>query len=76
MLRYVQDAEIIQDSQHSFTKGRSCLTDVVAFCDRVTAPMDRRKVTDVIYLYLCTAFEMIPYHILISKLERNGLLCG
>lgn len=35
MLRHVQD-EVIWDSQHSFTKEKSCLTNLVTFYDRVT----------------------------------------
>lgn len=29
--------EVIRDSQHSFTKGRLCLTHLVAFYDRAMA---------------------------------------
>ena len=35
--------------------------------------MDKGRVTDAIYLYLCKAFDMIPHHILISQLKRYGL---
>lgn len=34
-LRHIQD-EVIRDSQHSFTKEKSCLTNLVTFYDRVT----------------------------------------
>ena len=48
----------------------------MAYYDRVTALVDGKKVVDVIYLDFCKASDMVPHHILLSKLEKCGLKDG
>ena len=63
MLRHMEEKEVIQDNQHDFTRGKSCLNNLVS--------VENESATDVIYLDFSKAFDMIPHNILLSSGSRT-----
>ena len=63
----------IRPSQHGFTNGRSCLTNLISFYDKVTRLVDEGQAVDVVYLDFRRAFDTVPLSILVEKLAAHGL---
>ena len=63
----------IRPSQHGFTNGRSCLTNLISFYDKVTCLVDEGKAVDVVYLDFSKAFDTVPHSTLVEKLAAHGL---
>ncbi|PKU28157.1 rna-directed dna polymerase from mobile element jockey- hypothetical protein [Limosa lapponica baueri] len=71
--KHLKEQEVIGSGQHGFTKGKSCLTNFIAFYDVITGWLDERRAGNVIYLDFSKAFDAVSHNILIRKLRKRGL---
>ena len=73
---HLETFKLIKDSQHGFTKGRSCLTNLLSFFSEVYEAVDKDKAYDVVYLDFSKAFDRVPHERLIRKVEAHGIRGG
>ncbi|PKU33134.1 rna-directed dna polymerase from mobile element jockey-like [Limosa lapponica baueri] len=70
---HIMDNQGIRPSQHGFMKGRSCLTNLVSFYDKMTWLLDEGKAVDIVYLDFRKAFDTVHPRVLMEKLAAYGL---
>ena len=72
-IKQVEEKKVIRSSQHGFTKGKSCLTNLITFYNGMTGWVDEGRAVDVVYLDFSKAFDTISHNIVIGKLRKCGL---
>ena len=73
IVEHLEKNVLITDSQHGFRKGRSCLTNLLTFLEKVTGYIDCGSHVDAIFLDFAKAFDKVPHQRLASKLLCHGI---
>lgn len=68
--KLVEEREVIRHSQHGFTKGQSCVINLIAFYAVMTIWVDEGKAVDVVYLDFSKALDTFSYNVLVMKLSK------
>jgi len=73
LVLHLESNELIVNSQHGFRKGRSCLTNLLEFLDKVTGCIDTGDSVDIIFLDFAKAFDKVSHKRLLLKLKAHGI---
>ena len=73
IIKHLDRYALIRESQHGFTRGKSCLTNLLDFFEEVTKILDNGEAVDLIYLDFAKAFDKVPHCRLFKKLEAHGI---
>jgi hypothetical protein len=73
LVNHLEKNKLLAESQHGFRRGRSCLTNVLVFLDKVTRSIDEGIPIDSIYLDFAKAFDKVPHIRLLKKVESHGI---
>ena len=73
ILEYLESKGLLNPAQHTFRKGRSCLSQLLQHYQQVLNIMEHGDSADVIYLDFSKAFDKVDHKILIHKLSTVGI---
>ena len=85
--QHVDDHSALSQKQHGFSKGKSCLTNLLETFEDITDSLDRGDGVDVVFLDYQKAFDSVLHRRLLSKMQAyeiggkilnwiEGFLCG
>ena len=73
IVQYLEANQLLKDSQHGFRSGRSCLTNILVFLDKITEWVDQGEMVDVVFLDFAKAFDKVSHQRLLLKVAGLGI---
>ena len=73
IVEHLKRNNLLNDAQHGFREGRSCLTNLLETLEQWTEILDEGDCIDVAYLDFRKAFDLVSHEHLIYKLTKYGI---
>jgi hypothetical protein len=73
IINHLSVNNLLNQNQHGFTKGKSCVTNLLETVDLLTSELSKNNATDVVFIDFAKAFDVVPHKRLIKKLAAYGI---
>ena len=73
LMDYLEQNKIINNNQHGFRKGHSCLSQLLSHTTFILDQMNQGNDVDTIYVDYSKAFDKVDHGILLKKLKLYGI---
>ncbi|KAK3893477.1 hypothetical protein Pcinc_002696 [Petrolisthes cinctipes] len=73
MTMFLEETDMMNNNQHGFRAGCSCLTQLLAHYEKVLTSLENNKDVDVVYLEFAKAFDKVDHGILLHKPRQMGI---
>ena len=73
MFDHLEGNKLIIESQPGFRHGKSCLSNLLCFLDKITRSLEEGASADAIYLDFAKVFDKVPHAHLLNKLRSHGI---
>ena len=69
LVDFFHENNLFNNSQHGFRVGRSCLSQLLAYHDKIISMLENGFNVDTVYLDFAKAFDKVDHRIVIKKLS-------
>jgi len=73
LTKFLDSHQLLCKKQHGFSRGRSCVTNLLETLENQTKALDEGFGLDIVYLDYRKAFDSVPHQRLIEKLKGFGI---
>nr|CAI5847795.1 unnamed protein product [Callosobruchus analis] len=73
LTEFIQKCDLINSNQHGYVSGRSTITAIFEFTQKIVYAMESKNVALGMFLDLSRAYDCLSHELLLSKLELYGI---